>query len=232
MKIALCFSGQARSVEKGFEYYQRNLLSRYDVDVFVHSWVGPHSRTIINLYKPTLFSFDAPLTGDFDQRYPRTPDRNRHPPRATVNMFFSVHKACALKRQHEAKTGVVYDWVVRSRLDYALNCVIEFAPLNPNKLYVPNERQTTARDFCNDQFAYGSSRVMDKYCDTYNGIDQFYNAGASMIGESMLQANLKKNGLVGNNMIYVDMKNPFSPGPFNGTRHSLIRDDIAQWKDA
>ncbi len=32
MKIALCFSGQARSFEKGYEYYKRNLLDHYDVD--------------------------------------------------------------------------------------------------------------------------------------------------------------------------------------------------------
>ena len=38
MKIALCFSGQPRSYEKGYEYYKKNLLDHYDVDVFIHTW--------------------------------------------------------------------------------------------------------------------------------------------------------------------------------------------------
>ena len=38
MKIALCLSGQARSFEQGYEYYKKNLLDHYDVDVFIHTW--------------------------------------------------------------------------------------------------------------------------------------------------------------------------------------------------
>ena len=38
MKIALCFSGEPRAFEKGYEYYKRNLLDLHDVDVYIHSW--------------------------------------------------------------------------------------------------------------------------------------------------------------------------------------------------
>jgi hypothetical protein len=51
-----------------------------------------------------------------------------------------------------------------------------------------------------------------------------------MIGEDMMSANLKRAGLVGERLQYVDMNNPFPPGPYNGTPHSLIRDDMDLWK--
>jgi hypothetical protein len=39
MKIALCLSGQPRSLEEGFLYHKRNILDpNRNVDVFVHTW--------------------------------------------------------------------------------------------------------------------------------------------------------------------------------------------------
>ena len=36
--------------------------------------------------------------------------------------------------------------------------------------------------------------------------------------------------LYGDYLEYVNMNNPFPPGEFNGTWHSLIRDDCGEWK--
>ncbi len=38
MKVALCFSGQPRYIEKSFEQFDKNILSCNDVDVFAHLW--------------------------------------------------------------------------------------------------------------------------------------------------------------------------------------------------
>ena len=38
MKIALCLSGQARSVKAGYEFHKRNILDGTDVTVFIHTW--------------------------------------------------------------------------------------------------------------------------------------------------------------------------------------------------
>jgi hypothetical protein len=45
-----------------------------------------------------------------------------------------------------------------------------------------------------------------------------------MNAEDMLSANLKYHSLIGDRLLYVDMKNPFPPGPKNATPHSLIRE--------
>jgi hypothetical protein len=59
---------------------------------------------------------------------------------------------------------------------------------------------------------------------TYIFMDHFYDQGSIMNAEDMLSENLKYHGLIGENLIYVNMNNPFPPGPKNATPHSLIRE--------
>ena len=85
------------------------------------------------------------------------------------------------------------------------------------------------RDFGNDQFAFSSQENMNKYMTTWDRVDEYYDSGVQFIGEDLMQANIRKFGLIGEKLVYVNMNNPFPPGPHNGTWHSLIRDDYEQW---
>ena len=222
MKIALCFSGQARSYEEGYEYYKRNLLYSYDVDVYIHTWKFPDEDKFRELYKPKAYESQVPPLGDFDNKYTNTPNRDRHPPRFTYRMIYSMYKCSQLIEGD-------YDWVIKARTDYALNEFILFANLDNTKLYIPNCRMVPERDFGNDQFAFGSQETMMKYMSTYVNIDKYYAFGYQFIGEEMMKANLHEHGLIGENLVYYDMNNPFPPGPHNGTWHSLIRSDYDRW---
>jgi hypothetical protein len=154
----------------------------------------------------------------------------KHPPRYTVAMFYSMFKSCELKVTQEMTTKKPYDWVIKSRSDYALNVQIPFEELDNNKLYIPNCRMVPERDFGNDQFAFGGSSVMNKRMSIYLNMNHYYDQGVQMIGEDMMKAHLHNSDLIGENLVYVDMNNPFPPGEYNGTWHSLIRDDCAEWK--
>jgi len=230
MRIALCFAGQPRSFEKGYEYYARNLLNNNDVDVFIHTWEGDGVDELLKLYKPKRYCIDKPIANicDFDGKFTNTPNAEKWPPRFTVSAFYSMFMSCFLKINQEM-IDRQYDWVVKSRTDYAMNGIIPFDQLDETRLYIPNCRMVETRDFGNDQFAFGSSDVMNQYMQTYMHLDTYYNAGVEMIGEDMMSANLKRFGLVGEKLVYVDMNNPFPPGPHNGTPHSLIRDDYEKW---
>lgn len=222
MKIALCFSGEARSFEKGYEYY-RKLLEQHDVDIYIHTWEFPEREKLIELYKPHGFLIEQkPEAGDYNKKYPRTPEPENRPPWNAYCMFYSMMMCNVLVKGQ-------YDWVIKTRTDYALNVDIPFEELDNTKLYIPNCRMVPERDFGNDQFAFGSQINMSKYMNTCNNIDEFYDAGTVYIGENMMQANLRKYGLCGDNLVYVNMNNPFPPGQYNGTWHSLIRDDMNQW---
>lgn len=233
MKIALCLSGQARSFEKGYEYHKKNLLDKYDVDVFIHTWYDNNESQLgkyFELYSPVATMVEQPLVGDFDQRYTNTPNAERHPPRYTVAMFYSMFKSCEMKVAQELTTKVEYDWVIKSRSDYALNVEIPFKELDNTKVYIPNCRMVPERDFGNDQFAFGGSNVMNKRMSIYQNMNHYYDQGVQMIGEDMMRAHLHHSNLIGDNLVYVNMNNPFPPGEYNGTWHSLIRDDCAEWK--
>jgi len=222
MKIALCFSGQARSFEQGYEFYKNNLLDHYDVDVYIHSWKFDNERKLLELYRPVSYEFQTPPLGNFDNRYTNTPNAQKHPPRFTYRMFYSMYKCSKLVQRQ-------YDWIIKSRTDYALNVVIPFDELDNSKLYIPNCRMVPERDFGNDQFAFSSQENMMKYMSTFMNIDAYYDEGNQFIGENMMSANLHEHNLHGENLVYVNMNNPFPPGPHNGTWHSLIREDYDKW---
>ena len=222
MKIALCFCGQARSFEKGYEYYKRNLLDHYDVDVYIHTWKFEGSDKYIDLYKPKNYKVEEPLTIDCDIIYTHTPNAAKWPPRFTYAALYSMNECRKL-------VDGEYDWVIKSRTDYAMNVSIPFHNLDNSKLYIPNCRMVPERDFGNDQFAFSSQQNMMKYMSVCNHIDEYYDKGTVYIGENMMQANLRKHGLCGENLVYVNMNNPFPPGKYNGTWHSLIRDDMNKW---
>jgi len=229
VKIALCFSGQARSFVKGYEYYYKNLLSKFDVDVFIHTWSGDHIDQINALYKPISMQIDAPLLINVDEKYINTPNAKKWPPRFTISSYYSIFRCCLLKIDHEVKTKQ-YDWVIKTRFDFALPVVIPFEKLHKNKVHMPPCRTKAFGDWLgNDQFAIGDSNVMNMYMSTYINLDKYYNSGVEMIGEEMLRANLIENNLIKDNLIYIDMPAPFAPGPHNGTPHFLIRDDYEQW---
>lgn len=220
MKIALCFSGQARAFEKGYEYYKRNLLDHYDVDIYIHTWKFPEEDKLKDLYKPVGFETQVPPLGDFDNKYTNTPNAEKHPPRFTYRMIYSMYRCSQLVEGQ-------YDWLIKARTDYALNVKIPFNELNNTELYIPNCRMVPERNFGNDQFAFGSQETMMKYMSTYVNLDKYYNAGNQFIGEDLMRANLHEHNLL---VTYVNMNNPFPPGNYNGSWHSLIRDDIEQWK--
>ena len=235
MKIALCFSGQARSFEKGYEYYKKNLLDNYDVDVYIHSWKFDGEEKFLDLYEPKSFKFSDPYSNTeqgfkLDDYYTHTPNREKYPPRFTYSMFDSMYRCLELLVHESLNNRTDYDWVIRTRTDYALNVSIPFETLDSNKLYIPNCRMVPERDFGNDQFAFSSYNNMKKYMSTFMNINHYYDDLKTLfIGEDLMKANLHEHNLFGENLVYVNMNNPFPPGSHNGTWHSLIRDDYEEW---
>lgn len=238
MRVALCLSGQPRSFVRGYDYHKKNLLDHYDVDVFMHTWpnytTNPYAQ-ILNLYKdggkhvqilanvdPYMEDREA-FAKKINELYTRVPN-SEFPAINTWLMWYSIHESIEQAYLHDD-----YDVIVRSRFDYALNIRPPLELTVVNRVYVPSDRMTQNHDFCADMFAWGTPNVMMKYAQTFDNLYNHYEAGVTMIGEDMLARQLKEHGLVGKNMVYVEMQNPFPPGPYNGNWHSLIRDDFTDW---
>lgn len=235
MKIALCISGQPRMWEKGYEYHYKNIIKNNDVTVFLHSWEmpGEQMQEISEKYNSHSFITSPNPTVDLS-KYTNTPPPSpnwkvKDGRMSTWAQMYAIYECMRTKREYEEYYNIKFDWVVRSRFDFAINVRIPFDTLNPNKLYIPNCRMSPNRDFGNDQFAFSSSENMDKYSYAYKHYDEFYKQGVQFMMEDFMSANWKQYGLVGENLVYCDVNHPFPPGPYNGTWHSLLREDMEEW---
>jgi len=235
MKIALCLSGQTRSVEAGYQFHKRNILDGNDVTVFFHTWATEDNlyAKALELYKPANWSLEQPLNVDLS-KYTRTPPPSpnwkvKDGRMSTFAQLYAIERCNSMKSIYEQENEMTFDWVIRSRFDFAINARIPFDELDNSKLYIPNCRMVPTRDFGNDQFAFSSSENMDEYASTYYWIETFYNQGVQYMCEDFMSANWKRAGLVGEKLMYCDINHPFPPGEFNGTPHSLIREDFEKW---
>jgi len=241
-KIALQLSGQPRSYKEAYPYIKKNLLDLYDVDVFYHTWKKDPTRIdaddLYQLYQPKRHVDGTPgLIKDdvLNKRYSKIGD-NLHPPCNTVNMFYSIWIANFLRLMHEKTENVNYDWVIRCRFDYALNLKLDFLnALEPYRLYTPYEPALFDRQMVTDQFAIANPGNMTKYSSVFLNLDEIVNRtefphGGS--GEDILSSHLGYlDFFIEDNVNhqYIDMNHPFPPGEFNGTPHSLIREDFREW---
>ena len=206
MKIALCISGQPRMWEKGFEYHNTNIIKGNDVTVFLHSWEMPaeQMQQISEKYQAKSFITSPNPTIDLS-KYTNTPPPSpnwkvKDGRMSTWAQMYAIYECMRTKREYEEYHNMKFDWVIRSRFDFAINVRIPFDTLNPNKLYIPNCRMSPNRDFGNDQFAFSSSENMDKYSYAYQHYDEFYNQGVQFMMEDFMSANWKLQGLTGENL--------------------------------
>lgn len=235
MKIALCISGQPRMWEKGHAYHYENIIRDNDVTVFLHSWEMPAQQMQAISAKYNAHSFITSPNPTVDlSKYTNTPPPSpnwkvKDGRMSTYAQLLAINECMRTKREYEEYHNMKFDWVVRSRFDFAINVRIPFEELDNSKLHIPNCRMTPSRDFGNDQFAFSSSENMNKYAEAYNNIDNFYNSGVQYMMEDFMSANWILHGLTGENLVYCDINHPFPPGEYNGTWHSLLREDMKEW---
>lgn len=242
MKIALQLSGQPRGYEKAHKYLHKNFLQHYEVDVFFHTWRQDvySIESIKECYNPVVGQVSAPFSEqkseNINSLYTNTPNAKFWPPSATYSSFFSIWEANNLRVRHEIATGKPYDYVMRTRFDFALNVDMRaifndlVALMDSGSIIVPSDRGNSNPFFSNDQWAFGNSRAITEYCSTYMYLSNFYAEGTQFIGEDLLGENYKR--IRGNHRIaLLNMNHPFPPGPYNGSYHSLVRDDMELWKE-
>lgn len=231
MRLALCLSGQPRSYFEAHKYIKKNLLDHYNVDVFIHSWKTPGalvqisiSETINFIYEPLYNISDFPLSEDInsDMFVPNS----SHPANFCTSMFYSIYRANEFRIKHEIQNNIKYDFVIRSRFDFALNKIIDFSSLETGKIYV--SKDVEGPSLLNDQFAIADSDTMNQYASTFLNLRSHHKKGVPLCGHTMLEANLDLFKIP---VERIDLNHPFSDGLFNRGRHSLVREDMSKWVD-
>jgi len=185
MRIALCLHGLFDSVQDtsstgldGFDYIRRSILSKGDVDVFVHSWSVGKRDVILDLYNPKAFEFEEQV--DFTPVVrERGLDKLRGVPREPqfiFSHFYSISRVFNLLNLDD------YDVIVKSRFDlgrinrassgphngnnpFPVQC-INFNPnVEPGRIYMANWNHFDMGPA--DMWFYGDASVMRNFKSLY-----------------------------------------------------------------
>ena len=219
MKTALIVSGQFRDAKKCFDSIKEHILDKYNPDIFMHTWLPENKildhrgvylendislTEIIKSYKPKLClveDIDSPNSNAADNALSNIPQNSMH--RIGYDgshaweskfsnvyfMYYSLYKAWSLKKNYENFNKVNYDFFIRIRFDVSYD---EFPIFQPqiNTLNIPLGH--SARGGISDLLTCGENFVMDKYCQLYTKILDYYREGRSLHPESMLRYYLEE----------------------------------------
>ena len=195
MKIAMTISGQPRQYAAGFLECKKWFLDKYDIDVYLHSWVdkkfykydffdeGKLQNTytadentyseILELYKPKDYLFEKAI--NFDATDIKGSNNQRL--NSQLGMWMSLKRAWDLVEA----SGIKYDYVIRTRFDLQFtDHVVESCPLisnitqlDPNQVNLFDYTHDDHRILnVNDLFAVGGYDVMKIYHNLF--IDEIY----------------------------------------------------------
>lgn len=159
MKIAICYYGRLRCIDKLFENQNKFLFGEHNVDIFFHTWNGSHITDAEDILyyenqvkfvkeniKPKKFfiedskKFDknfinSPMCSDecFNKNYnPQKRLSNANKPFNVLSMFYSIQQVNSLKKQYEQSNNMIYDCVAQIRTDMKFNQKIDLDSLDLN----------------------------------------------------------------------------------------------------
>jgi hypothetical protein len=204
MKIALCLSGYYKSKsglaasQNGSKYIKDNILDKYNVDVFVHSWDLENQDLIEDTYSPKKSLFESQK--DFreelsliDEEWFRADLVQKNLWRtafSSLSMNYSRMRSLQLKKLFEEENSFQYDCVVLARFDLGNRGLehpqptyvtkINFQPhLDMNFIYTAFWYQLNC-GFA-EHWIYSSSENMDKVGELYNSLVDYYQKDSSYI---------------------------------------------------
>jgi hypothetical protein len=190
MKIALCLHGLFNSATDktsfgidGFNHIKTHILSKGDVDVFIHSWEVDKQDMICEMYNPKNAKFEnqinfLPITKerklDTLQNCPRSPE-------SVLSHLYSVNESIKMALDSE----ISYNVVVKARFDlgrinrntsgpgrgnpYPVQC-INFNPnIEPDKIYMANWNHFHMGPA--DMWFYGSEKIMSNFKNLYKSFE-------------------------------------------------------------
>ena len=212
MKIALLLPGLTRSAKICYDSLDKYILSKYDVDIYIHTWDisnvsldGGYSDTeleiheIENLFRPKKMVVENYFEkrNEFLNKYSKyriqegTPDRS-------ISMFYKLEKCFSLLENS-------YDVIIRSRMDLMINSEILINDMNLSCINIPSvqSKKTEIIDGYAysiphdshgilDSFSIGDYETMRKYCNVYGNLDEMcINNGLLYHPEFILNKNLE-----------------------------------------
>ena len=219
-KIALCFSGEIRDLERTKEYWGE-LIKKYDIDVYGSFWDTYNTElgdTIENFHRIyNAKKVEVENYNSFNESTLSILRMGIEPPNSllyflkdsclnfgTMSMWYKIWRANLLTKD----LGIDYDIVLRVRTDTYFDENLDIK-IN-DMLNVPTGRvrlnNHDKSEGISDLFAYGSPKMMDYYSTCYFFIMSYLTQGHYMVPhEHLLHTHMNKISVpirfMGNNII-------------------------------
>ena len=214
MKVALCLSGHLRKFEQTFYSLNTHLLRKYNPDIFIHTWdkLGfscPYKTDSVlsstniklskinQLYNPKKIIIESSdfvehLKSEGDKYAPHLKGQPKHVGHM-ASMFYKIYACNELRKLFELENNLNYDCIIRCRPDLVFNdSVVLPDKIEENTIWIP--KFISHHNWYTDQFAIGSSDVMDLYSSVYFDIPEYFQAKMDFYPEKfMFWALHKKN---------------------------------------
>lgn len=198
MKVAICLSGELRSIRRCLPVMKSKLLDHFnDYDIFYHTWNDDPDLSELSCLVKTGHLRDlmiAPRINLDEMRYNRRK-------RAEVNIqgflrqLYCLQQCNYLKTKYECDNNFEYDVVIRLRPDL----LIDSFDYNPNdftdlssSVYIPDHDSWHGY---NDRFYYSNSPNMDKLSNRLLLVDEYFNMGGLIHYETFFKYIVDLNGL-------------------------------------
>jgi len=187
MKVAICFSGEPRSLNYTHENIRQFLddsFENYDIFGFI-PFCGTSGQ--LKEYFPESI-IEMEMDKHIDDS--KIPDANRFPvhsgKQAYLQQINGWKMANLMRKKKEKEDNFSYDYVVRCRMDVKYTTKMPNLDLKKGKLYIPDFHHHTG---INDRFCIGSGEIIDNYM---NIIDLYHkNPSICTHAESFLLHCLK-----------------------------------------
>jgi len=201
MNIAICFSGQIRSLDKTYESIDNFIKNSFENHkIFAHI-PKDKSSDVFKDYFP-----NAETLVEKDPSYMRTKlkkqqfnsvkikfnnslSRSRQ---AHMLQLYGIYRANLMKKDYEINNDMRFDWVLRCRSDIKFYTKkINLSALDNSFIYTPNFHQWEG---INDRFVLSSSKNMDMFCDLFNYVKN--NPVEGFNAETIFKNYLNQNKMV------------------------------------
>lgn len=192
MKIAICYSGMARTILDTFANHREMLINQYDCDIYFSFWdcwghgnvftkynstpddvlLESEKQLICSTLNPKSFEFE--VFKDYENiLYNLLAEYNQYFPfcKNVLSMHYKIYKCMNLVKNSTIK----YDVVFRMRADHLLKKRVHLKPTIKNSFYTNLDPVACNISGINDQIGYGDTDSMNIYSNLYTNFKSIFS---------------------------------------------------------
>jgi hypothetical protein len=170
LKVAVFFSGRVQGYEDSYKFL-KNFIDKYNMDVFcsINSEFDQYHQDFVKNFKCKKYNFELFKQGNFMLK-PLIREFNNT--NNGLSMFYNHRKCMDMILKYQLESNLRYDVVVYMRADILPTTRNGFSLVLDDYLHVPAGADW---DGLNDQIAYGSVEIMNRYCDLFYYVETYCN---------------------------------------------------------